>query len=106
MLVARVVLALPLLLGIACSDDDPAPPSADAAAALDADPNQPDAMPGAAIGYLQPCDTALDLCDQTMNLQCFPFNNKGPHCTHSCAVDGDCEAPSTGCSGMNVCKVP
>jgi hypothetical protein len=105
MLVARVVLALPLLFCIACSDD-PAPPSADAAATADAAANQPDAMPGAAIGYLQPCDTATDLCDATMNLQCFAFNNKGPHCTHSCTGNGDCEAPSTGCSGMNVCKVP
>lgn len=108
MLVARVFLAIPLLFGIACGDDAEAP-RVDAAPAADADPNQPDAMPGAAIGYLQPCDVSDDQCDSTMNLTCFAFNNKGPHCTHTCVqdqADDDCEAPSPGCSGMGVCKVP
>ena len=106
----RVVFALSLLLGVACSDDDPVTPPADAtAAAVDADPNQPDAMPGSAIGYLQPCDITNDLCDTSQDLSCFPFNMKGPHCTHTCVrdqADDDCEAPSPGCSGMGVCKVP
>ena len=37
---------------------------------------------------------------------CFEFNSKGPHCTHACTLDTDCEAPSPGCSGMGVCKAP
>lgn len=95
-----LVLPLALLLCVACSDDsgDGTNPPADAAA------NAPDAMPGAAIGYLQPCDVSNDQCDT--DLTCFAFNNKGPHCTHTCQGADDCEAPSTGCSGMGVCKVP
>ncbi len=88
---SRVVLALLLAFVFACSDD-PAP--------------SPDAGPGGSIGYLQPCAIADDLCDTSMDLSCFAFNMKGPHCTHSCAGDDNCEAPSPGCSGMGVCKVP
>jgi len=91
----RIVFAFTLLFGIACADDDPVAPAADASTAP--------------IGYLMPCVTANDTCDTTMDLVCFAFNNKGPHCTHSCvqdAEDDDCEAPSPGCSGMGVCKVP
>lgn len=105
----RIVFAFSLLFGFACADDDPVAPQFDATPAIDADPNQPDAMPGAAIGYLMPCVTANDMCDSTMDLVCFAFNNKGPHCTHSCVqdqADDDCEAPSPGCNGMGVCKVP
>jgi hypothetical protein len=94
MFLSRVLVAISFAFafGSACSDDDSTPP--------------PDATPGAAIGYLQPCDIANDLCDTSLNLACFPFNMKGPHCTHSCGGDGECEAPSPGCSGMDVCKIP
>jgi len=37
---------------------------------------------------------------------CYHFNNLaiGPRCSHSCTVPSDCEAPSSGCSGMGICK--
>lgn len=105
MLLTRVVVPLSLILCAACSTDD-ASPRIDAAPGLDADTSAPDAMPGAKLGFLEACDLANDQCDDTMNLLCFGFNSKGPHCTHSCTGGGECEAPSTGCSGMNVCKVP
>jgi hypothetical protein len=36
---------------------------------------------------------------------CFGFNAYGPHCSQHCAKDGDCPAPSPGCSNMKVCKL-
>jgi hypothetical protein len=104
----RLVLPLSLLLCVACSDDtgNTPPPADAAAAAADADPNAPDAMPGAVLGFLEQCDVSNDQCDTSMDLICFAFNNKGPHCTHTCQGPEDCAAPSTGCSGMGVCKVP
>ena len=59
---------------------------------------------GEAIGYMEACTVGMDeLCETGL---CFDFNTKGPHCTHACTVDTDCEAPSTGCNGMGVCKAP
>jgi len=46
---------------------------------------------------------ADDACETGI---CFDFNTKGPHCTHACEVDADCEDPSPGCNGMGVCKAP
>ena len=37
---------------------------------------------------------------------CHPFNAKGPHCSHACEMDTDCEPPSPGCNMMGVCKAP
>lgn len=64
---------------------------------------QPDA--GALAAYMEPCEPALeDACED--GLTCFQFNARGPHCTHDCAGDTDCAAPSAGCNNMGVCKAP
>lgn len=63
----------------------------------------PDAM-SSGIAFMETCNPADDQCAD--DLQCFSFNNKGPLCTHTCTDDVDCEAPSTGCNNMGVCKAP
>lgn len=109
----KSVLSILLVLSAAAacgSDDSPSPDAstqnnADAMpGGPDAMPSGPDAMPGAGIAYMEPCDVADDQCAD--ELLCFAFNNKGPHCTHTCENDGDCESPSTGCNNMGVCKAP
>ena len=65
-----------------------------------------DAGQSSVLPFLAECDPSNDLCDSSEGLQCFSFNNKGPHCTHECSAPTDCEAPSPGCNGMGVCKVP
>jgi len=70
--------------------------------------SSPDAMPpsadaGTTAGaFMSEC---MDNTDCESNL-CFHYNAKGPHCTHECTRDEDCEAPSPGCNNMGVCKVP
>ena len=94
------LLALLSLTACEPTDDGDVDMPDGAAAGVDAAPG----TPGLA-GYLEPCPGGSDSeCEE--GLTCFPFNMKGPHCTHSCTVPSDCEAPSTGCSGMGVCKVP
>ena len=93
-----LLASVSLALGGCSSDDDGTTP------APDADVTLPDALPSAALGYMSPCDVADDQCDT--DLLCFGFNNNGPHCTHACTGDGDCEAPSRGCGGMGVCSPP
>ena len=61
----------------------------------------PDAQPGA-LPFLAACNDNAE-CASGL---CFNFNAKGNHCTHGCQSAADCEAPSPGCSGMNVCKAP
>lgn len=56
------------------------------------------------IAFMESCSPAADQCAD--GLVCFSYNMKGPHCTHACAEDTDCEAPSPGCNGMGVCKAP
>jgi hypothetical protein len=51
--------------------------------------------------FLAPCTDDSD-CETHL---CFPFNAFGPHCTLPCEKDSDCPPPSSGCSGMGVCKV-
>lgn len=57
---------------------------------------------GSLTPFMSPCETNEEC---TTGL-CFAFNAKGPHCSKTCRVTSDCEAPSTGCSLMGVCKVP
>lgn len=57
---------------------------------------------GSLIPFMGPCEKD----EQCTTGLCFSFNAKGPHCSKPCTGAGDCEAPSTGCSGMSVCKVP
>jgi hypothetical protein len=96
--VAALVFALSVALSAAaCSssgsgDDDSGD---DTAAAADAGTPLP-FMSECVLGMDDQCDTGL----------CFDFNTKGPHCTHECTVDTDCEDPSPGCNGMGVCKAP
>lgn len=55
--------------------------------------------------YMDQCDIESETaCEEPYF--CFGFNQGGPHCTKECDVDADCEAPSTGCNGMGVCKRP
>ena len=102
-------IVMSLVLFGACGDDGDdggSPPDA-STATVDAMPSGgADAMPGGALQFMQACDPTNDMCDSAMNLTCFSFNNKGPHCTHSCQGDSDCAAPSPGCNGMGVCKAP
>ena len=89
-------LCLAFLLGACASDDsDPMPqPAADAGA----DP----ADAGELASFMEPCEND-DQCETGL---CFPYNAAGPHCTHACENDLDCEEPSPGCNGMGVCKRP
>jgi hypothetical protein len=88
-----LVVALP-----ACSSDgdDSSPP--DAAPEIDADPTAPDAGLAA---FGEECMENED-CESGL---CFPFNNRGPHCTIPCDSPEDCPDPAFGCNGMGVCKV-
>ncbi len=63
-----------------------------------------DAGDSTTTGFMDACDPADDQCDG--DLVCFNFNSRGPHCTHGCTVDADCEQPSRGCNNMGVCKAP
>lgn len=67
------------------------------AAAADAGAKEA-AAPGT---FLSPCTDSA----QCATKLCFSFNAFGPHCTHPCANDDDCEAPSPGCSNNKVCKL-
>lgn len=91
------VLALFAFGACTTGDDvsDPGTPDA-AASAADAGPD------GGLLPFMSACEENED-CESGL---CFAFNAAGPHCTHSCTVDTDCEAPSPGCNGMGVCKRP
>jgi hypothetical protein len=96
-----LLLALCVALAVgACGDgDDPGPSQPDAGMSAG-----PDAAPPGSIAFMETCDPADDQCDE--GLHCFNFNAKGPHCTHACSMDLDCEEPSPGCNNMGVCKAP
>jgi hypothetical protein len=101
----RLTLLLALALApAACSSEvddggSPAPDAGSSAGAADAGESTP-------LPFLAECDPGNDQCDSSEGLLCFSFNNKGPHCTHSCSVPADCESPSPGCNGMGMCKAP
>jgi hypothetical protein len=99
----RIARALLLSLGLAalaaagCGADDG---DDDTTGAVDAGGGDaPSDLP-----FMSECDPALMNCAD--DLTCFSFNAKGPHCTHDCTLDTDCEAPSGGCNNMGVCKAP
>ena len=120
----RLLVALPLMLALgACGgDDDPV----DAAVEFDSINVLPDAATfdgatfdgatfdavgadaSSVLGFMDDCVLADDMCDDSLvpPLLCWDFPSKGPHCTHSCDGDEDCEAPSPGCSGQLVCRAP
>jgi hypothetical protein len=92
-----------------CSDDGRGYGACDCSGAIPAgagvlvEGGAPDAAApdGDKAGFLAPC---VNDSDCATNL-CFPFNAYGPHCSHPCTKDVDCEAPSPGCSNKNVCKL-
>ena len=88
----RVFAVVLLVVSVACggADDDPAEPGPDAATGAELLP------------YMATC-AANEECDSGL---CFEFNAKGPHCTTTCELDLECEAPSPGCNGKGVCKAP
>ena len=91
----RTFAAAIIALLVGCAGDASPPPSgADASIGPDA----------ALLPFMAECPLG-DNASCASGL-CFEFNSKGPHCTHACTLDTDCEAPSPGCSGMGVCKAP
>jgi hypothetical protein len=92
----RLSVLVIALAAAACATDGPADRDRDRDRdAVDAGELLP-FMAECSVGEHERCDTGL----------CFDFNAKGPHCTHACEVDADCEPPSEGCNGMGVCKAP
>ncbi len=89
-------LVFALATGLAGCAGDPAPQPSGADASLGPDAALLPFMAACPLGDNGACESNL----------CFEFNSKGPHCTHGCTVDADCESPSPGCSGMGVCKAP
>jgi hypothetical protein len=78
-----------------------------ACGAEDSGPGDDEASPDAGtepLPFMSECTLGED--EQCETGLCYNFNMKGPHCTHACEVDADCEAPSPGCNGMGVCKAP
>jgi hypothetical protein len=54
--------------------------------------------------YMTSCVIGGVACEA--GYMCYSFNAKGPHCSKTCSGPADCPAPSPGCSGMGICKVP
>jgi len=91
------VVILTLGVGVAaCGDGD------------DGGGDAPDANAGGSLQFMEMCELTDDQCDRSdrTDMVCFNFNNKGPHCTHPCSGDPDCDNPSPGCNNMGVCKAP
>lgn len=100
-----LLLALMTTLALACTAGDEdgdggQEPGADAAVSA------ADSGTAGPLGFMEECDPADDQCDSSMELFCFGFNAKGPHCTHECTSPDQCGDPSPGCNNMGVCKAP
>jgi hypothetical protein len=94
----RYLLALPLvallaLSGCTVGPDEPI----DQSGSADAAPADAGLLP-----FMSEC-TEDEQCDTGL---CYPFNQGPALCSHSCTLDTDCEAPSTGCNNNGVCKRP
>lgn len=117
--------ALTLVVGMvaACGgdDDDTADATISGIDASDTDASDIDAGDGDAadldasdldgsglLGFMEVCDPDDDRCDATLEppLLCWDYPSKGPHCTHECTLDEECEAPSPGCTPQGVCRAP
>ncbi len=57
---------------------------------------------GGLLAFMSECEEDAQ-CETEL---CFVFNAKGPHCSHPCSSDAECESPSPGCNKMGVCKAP
>jgi hypothetical protein len=96
LLLAAVTLLSLLLCAPACGGGN------DGSASIpDADPLAPDVEVGS-LPYLAECNPSYsEECETGL---CFNFNAHGAHCSMPCTTADDCPAPSSGCSGMGVCK--
>jgi len=94
--------------GIDASDVDA---SGDESDASDLDGSAVDASDhdgSGVLGFMDECDPDNDLCDSTQvpELFCYNYPNRGPHCTHVCSIDEECDEPSPGCNNNGVCRAP
>lgn len=98
-MIRRILLSLSLVgLLVACGSSDTPPENRDIPdAGVASDTDAGDLLP-----FMSMCETDEE-CETGL---CFPFNANGPHCTHACETDLECEDPSPGCNGMGVCKRP
>lgn len=96
LVIAGLSLIFLVLSAVACGGDGGGPDSIP-----DADPLAPDVEVGS-LPYLAECNPNFD--EECESGLCFEFNTHGPHCTIPCTSPADCPAPSSGCSGMGVCK--
>ena len=72
------------------SDSEPEPGSTPDAGAASADA-------GDLLPFMSECEDNGQ-CETGL---CYSYNAAGPHCTHECDSDLDCEDPSPGCNGSN-----
>ena len=89
--IAALVIASAALL-VACDSDDPAPIDA-AAVTVDGDMTDGGSVCGGTTAYLGTC--AMD--NECVSCTCKSFGHSSI-CTQACTGDGDCPAPSGGCS--------
>ena len=69
------------------------------------DADEPDASVSDVVPtFMEPCVVNGTSCEEPYF--CFVYNMRGPHCTKECTLDTECEAPSSGCNNMGVCKAP
>ena len=94
------VAGFALATGCGSGDDDP---QVDAAQAIDAAAGQPDAATSCGVTALYEVCSDNGDCSSCL---CHTFGTAGPLCSKTCSRDEDCEAPSTGCNNMGICKRP
>lgn len=88
----RFVLALAAVLSLTACEDDKKP-APDAAPTVDSTMSDGGSMTCGTVAYLAAC-TADDMCE---SCTCRSFGHSKV-CTKTCTGDGDCPAPSGGCS--------
>lgn len=88
---AALLIASAALLGACGGDDDP--PPVDAAAPVDGDMTDGGSVCGGTTAYLGTCAMDND-CESCL---CKSFGHSSI-CSQACTGDGDCPAPSGGCS--------
>ena len=61
---------------------------------------------GPVLSFMCPCSTSAGAPQCPSGDTCYPYPSKGNHCSHPCHANGDCAAPSPGCTPMGECKAP